>query len=154
MTTLQTMATEASEHGSAMAVPDGSYLLSAAMDDALRGACGAPARGADGVAHPAFAFVMALGGMGVDVATLCARFGLPFDTGAMLGRCRLRYARPLAVDVRYLVQARLVTRQRKPSRRFGAAEHLTLAMALSCAGVLHAEVELTMIVPLRLAGAA
>lgn len=125
----------------------GRYALTAAMDDALRAACGAPARGADNQAHPGFAFVAALGGMDRDIGALCISLGLPFDTGAMLGRCHIRFDRPLLVDCVLEVEARLRSLVRKSSRRFGAADHLGLAMSLSCDGVRQALVEVTIIVP-------
>ncbi|WP_439532153.1 hypothetical protein [Polymorphobacter sp.] len=129
------------------AIPEGEYRLSQAMDDALRAASGALPRGSDGLAHPAFAFVAALGGMGLDIKTVCARLGLPFDTGAVLGRCRIAFDRPMLVDHAYGVHARIVSLIRKSSRRFGGADHLCLATDIRVGTTHFATVELTMIVP-------
>lgn len=99
------------------------------------------------MAHPAFAFVVALGGMGYDIATLCALLGLPFDSGAVLGRCHIVLSRPIAVDRMYEINATPVSLIRKPSRRFGVADHLRLATDIAIGGLHFARVELTMIVP-------
>lgn len=133
---------------SALALPDGCYHLSSVMDDALRGTSDAPPRGAGGHAHPVFAFVVALGGLGIDIATICARLDLPFNTGAMLGRCCIRYDRPLLVDSSYEISGHVVSITRKPSRRFTAADHVRLAIVIHAQTIRFATVELVMIVPI------
>ncbi len=128
------------------AIPSGSYRLSAQLDDDIRRACASPARGVD-EAHPIFAFVMAVGGMGKRIGDICRELGLGFDSGAVLGRCRIDYDRPIRVDTDYRVDARILQLERKASRRFGAADHLTLRMTMSAAEQPHAYVELTTIMP-------
>lgn len=128
------------------AIPPGRFLLSAGLDDAIRRSCAAPQRRAE-EAHPVFAFVAALGGMGARVGDVCRALGLAFDEGAVLGRCRIDYDAPLTVDTGYDVAARVVSLERKASRRFGAADHLTLGMTVSAAGRPHARVSLTTIMP-------
>lgn len=131
---------------SQFAIPQGCFHLSAGLDDAIRQSCAAPAR--KGVeAHPIFAFVAALGGMGSRVADVCRGLGLAFDDGAVLGRCRIDYDAPLIVDTHYDVDTRVVALERKASRRFGAADHLTLGMTVSAVGRPHARVQLTTIMP-------
>ena len=133
-------------------IPDGRYWLTPAMDDALRAASSAPPRGKDRRAHPAFAFVMALGGMGVDIGTLCAHLGVPFNTGAVLGRCSITFDRSILVDQSYDVSASLTSINRKSSRRFGATDHLCFAMRIGVEEQRFAMVEFTMIVPVAVAG--
>jgi hypothetical protein len=90
---------------------------------------------------------MALGGMEIPVASLFERVGLRFDTGAVLGSCAIRWERPLIVGRRYSINAVATGIKRKPSRRFGAADHLSLRMTISCAGEGFADVETITIVP-------
>ena len=128
------------------AIPLGRFHLSASLDDAIRTSCAAPAR--RGVeAHPVFAFIAALGGMGARVGDVCRSLGLAFDKGAVLGRCRIDYDAPLTVDRDYDVAAEVLSLERKSSRRFGAADHLTLGMTVSATGRGHARVQLTTIMP-------
>lgn len=129
-----------------MEIPPGVFHLTAALDDAIRASCAAPPRAGE-EAHPVFAFVAALGGMGSRVGDLCRALGLGFDKGAVLGRCRIDYDAPLTVDTRYDVAAQVLGLERKRSRRFGAADHLTLGMTVSATGRPHARVSLTTIMP-------
>lgn len=87
--------------------------------------------------------------MGTRVADVCRQLGLAFDQGAVLGRCRIAYDAPLTVDMRYDVITRVVALERKRSRRFGAADHLTLGMAIGAAERSFAHVELTTIMPVH-----
>ncbi|MCL7466141.1 hypothetical protein [Phaeovulum sp. NW3] len=112
------------------AIPDGRYLLSAGMDDLVRRMAQAPAR-TDQRAHPIFAFVAALGGLGLKIADLSAALGLAFERGPVLARCRIGYNAPLLVDRHYDVRADIEALERKPSRTFGAADHLHLSIRLS-----------------------
>ena len=129
------------------AIPAGRYRLDRALDDRLRAASAAPERGRSDRAHPAFAFVVALGGMGLKVADICQLLGLSLNSGPLLGTCRIRYHRPLEVDRTYDVQGRIAALVRKASRRFGMADHLTLRIAASADAVPFTELEFTMIVP-------
>lgn len=132
--------------GRGYVIPPGVFDLSATLDDAIRSSCAAPVRG--GVeAHPIFAFIAALGGMGSRVGDVCRALGLAFDSGAVLGRCRIDYDAPLTIDTRYDVATSVVALERKSSRRFGAADHLTLGMTVSADGNRRARVRLTTIMP-------
>jgi hypothetical protein len=131
------------------AIPQGRFHLSAGLDDAIRRSCAAPIR-VGREAHPIFGFVAALGGMGAKVGDVCRGLGLAFDRGAVLGRCRIDYDAPLTIDTQYDVRAEVVLLERKASRRFGAADHLTLAMTVSAAGSPHARLRLTTIMPAAL----
>lgn len=137
---------DAIDPSTGFAIPLGVFHLSADLDDAIRRSCAAPVR--DGIqAHPIFAFVAALGGMGSRVGDVCRGLGLAFDSGAVLGRCRIDYDAPLTVDTRYDVETNIVELERKRSRRFGAADHLTLRMTVSAAAQPYARIQLTTIMP-------
>jgi hypothetical protein len=132
---------------SALTIPNGRYTLAAALDDRLRALTQAPPRGPDGAAHPAFAFVIALGGMGLRIAAVSDRLGLAFGAGPVLAACRIDTHAALRVGRDYDVGARVESLERKPSRRFGAADHLRLHIELRHAGTLCAETRLHIIFP-------
>lgn len=129
-----------------MTLPAGSFLLLPELDDALRTTCGAaPRTGA--VAHPALAFVAALGGSGLPVAEILTRCGCSIEAGPLLASCDLAWMHPLHVGATYRVEGEMTSRQRKPSRRFGAADHLVLSFAITLDGALYVTLKLRMIVP-------
>ncbi|SPJ25398.1 hypothetical protein [Palleronia abyssalis] len=111
-------------------LPAGRFDLTAARDDLVRRMSDAPAR-SDQRAHPIFAFVGALGGLPLPIADLSTGLGLAFADGPVLARCQIDATRPLEVGRCYTVTARILDIQRKPSRRFGQADHLHLAITLS-----------------------
>ena len=110
-------------------IPPGHYALTEAMDDRVRAMARAPARRGDR-AHPIFAFVGALGGLGLRIADLSRALGLDFDAGPVLARCRLDYDAPLRVGQDYAVRAEVERIERKPSRAYGSADHLHLSIRL------------------------
>ncbi|MBV7407442.1 hypothetical protein [Maritimibacter sp. DP1N21-5] len=110
-------------------IPEGQFALTAEMDDRLRQMAGAGPRAGDG-AHPIFALVGALGGLGLRIAELSRALGLDFDAGPVLARCRLDYDDRLRVGTTYRVAARVDEITRKPSRVFGQADHLHLSIML------------------------
>jgi len=124
----------------------GRYAIDAAADERLRRLAGAGPSKA-GEAHPGFALAAALGGTGVPVRTLFESCGLGFETGPVLGRCRVEWDRPLAIGQDYTIEASLAALSRKSSRRFGAADHLVLAFAICDEAGRCAKVETTTIVP-------
>ena len=124
----------------------GRFAIDAADDQRLRRLAGAD-RATAGEAHPGFALVAALGGVGVPVRTLFEACGLGFETGPVLGRCRIEWDRPLTIGENYTVEASLAGLTRKSSRRFGAADHLVLAFAICDEAGRCAKVETTTIVP-------
>jgi hypothetical protein len=111
-------------------IAPGSFDLSAARDDSVRRMSGAPSRTGDR-AHPIFAFVGALGGLPEPIKDLSESLGLAFANGPVLARCQIALARPLLVNRTYRVTARVEAIERKPSRRFGHADHLHLVIALA-----------------------
>lgn len=127
-------------------VASGHYAIDAAADDRLRRLAGAgPREGQD--AHAGFALAMALGGIDVPIRSVFERCGLGFETGPVLGRCRIDWDRPLRVGQRYRIEASLAALTRKNSRRFGAADHLVLAFAICDDDGHCATVQTTTIVP-------
>lgn len=126
-------------------LPPGHFDLTAERDDRVRRMSGAPAR-QDNRAHPIFAFVGALGGLPLPIKALSESLGLAFDRGPVLAGCVIDLARPLEVGRRYSVAGRIEDIKRKPSRRFGAADHLHLAIALAD-GVPFTEIRLHIIFP-------
>ena len=108
-------------------IPEGRFVLTPAMDDRLRQMAGLPPRQGD-FAHPVFAFV---GGLGLRIADLARALGLDFDAGPVLARSRLDYDDRLRVGESYRVTAEGEEIPRKPSRVFGQADHLHLAITLS-----------------------
>ncbi|MBV0911061.1 hypothetical protein [Anianabacter salinae] len=111
-------------------LPLGRFDLTPERDDLVRRMSGAPVR-LDMRAHPIFAFVGALGGLPLPIKDLSEGLGLAFDKGPVLAGCRIDITRPLEVARSYAVAARVEGIERKPSRRFGWADHLHLAIALS-----------------------
>lgn len=132
---------------SLLAIPSGRYHLAAALDDSMRVATGAAARAPGNQAHPIFAFVMALGGMGLRIAEISDRLGLNFGAGPVLAGCRIDYHAALITDRDYDVGARVAKLERKASRRFGAADHLHLQITIARNGTACADTRLHIIFP-------
>lgn len=73
--------------------------------------------------------------------------GLAFDAGPVLGECRLSFPGTLLVGETYRATVEVLDLTRKPSRRFGQADHLTLAITLSDAAGPASILEFRMITP-------
>jgi hypothetical protein len=130
----------------AITLPPGTFFLSADLDDRLRRESAAPQR-CGGLAHPVFAFVAGLGGMGLPVAEAIGLCGCSMKAGPLLASCEITIHKPLRVGLTYRVQASIAEKIRKPSRRFGAADHLLFRFDLDVQGERFAELALHMIVP-------
>jgi hypothetical protein len=127
-------------------LPQGTFVLSPALDDRLRRENAAPPRtGTD--AHPIFAFVAGLGGMGLPVAEALRLCGCSMDAGPLLASCEIAIHAPMQVGLTYDVDARIAEKVRKQSRRFGAADHLLFRLDMRVAGKRYAELAIRMIVP-------
>lgn len=129
-------------------LPNGMFLLDDAVDDRIRAACAAPDRVGD-EAHPIFAFVSGLGGLGVPVAEAMARVGCSVEDGPLLASCEISLHGILKVGVTYQIAARVVEKRRKASRRFGSADHLLFSIEIGQDGRRFADLHLRMIVPVR-----
>lgn len=127
-------------------MPDGWYDLTAVIDDRVRQLSKAPDR-TDDRAHPIHAYLGALGGMPVPIGDFSRGMGLAFDHGPVLGSCTMRYPGTLRVGRRYRVETRVLALARKPSRRFGQADHLTLAITLADADGPVSVLQFAMITP-------
>lgn len=129
-----------------IAIAAGRYPLSIALDDRIRAAADAPARYGR-KAHPVFAFVAALGGMGVSVADLCRMIGSRVEDGPVLATCTIDQARAMEVDRSYDVEGAVEAIVRKPSRRFGAADHVGIGLCVRSGGEVFSHLRLAWVMP-------
>ncbi|MDF3904314.1 hypothetical protein [Paracoccus sp. AS002] len=111
-------------------IPGQRYDLTAALDDRVRALCAAPPRQGD-LAHPIHAYLGALAAMPAPIGDFSRNLGLAFDAGPVLGECRLSFPGRLRVGQAYDATVEVLDLTRKPSRRFGQADHLALAITLS-----------------------
>lgn len=125
---------------------DGWYDLTAALDDKVRLLSHAPPRIGD-QAHPIHAYVGALGGMNIPIGDFSRALGLAFDHGPVLGKCTLSFPGRLRVGQRYKVTPRVISQKRKPSRRFGQADHLLMEITLADREGPASSLEFSMITP-------
>lgn len=132
-----------------MAIPAGEFLLAASLDDRLRLTSGAAVRTGD-AAHPALAFVLALGGAGEDIATTLKRGGYAIDQAPLLAGCEIAFQERLTVDTLYRVDGELAGVTRKPSRRFGTADHLHFHYRFAVAGRPVGTLSLTMVIGVQI----
>ncbi|MFN8679936.1 hypothetical protein ACDP63_02100 [Paracoccus sp. P2] len=111
-------------------IPGRRYDLTAALDDRVRALCAAPPRQGD-LAHPIHAYLGGLAAMPSPIGDFSRDLGLAFDAGPVLGECRLSFPGRLRVGQAYDATVEVLDLTRKPSRRFGRADHLALAITLS-----------------------
>jgi hypothetical protein len=134
------------EKNKAFRLPNGRYRISSVLDAEIRQSSGGvPAQ--DGRAHPIFAFLAALGGMGISAADLFEMYGASIEDGPVLARCGIRYHRPLLVEHDYEVEGLITSVTNKKSRRFGSADHIALELKLCDGGGPCAEIAITMVAP-------
>lgn len=138
--------------------PGGRALAEPYLDWLVRDALGAPQRatGTDPV-HPAVAFGMAQGGVGLELEEVFALFGASSADGPMLGEWSLRLRRPLRAGVAYAVAAR-VEHVRRARGRSGVFDLVTPVIELipdgpGESGTVEVEVRPTYVFPRRDAGA-
>lgn len=81
-----------------------------------------------GVAHPMFAYYVALGGMGMTLDELFAVAGATAADGVMFGECRIEILAPLRVGASYQVAGEIVGAERKIGRRVGTFDTLTFRL--------------------------
>src|SRR5690606_42081397 len=98
-------------------------------------------------AHPVFAYLGALNGLPRPIGDVSRSLGLAFDHGPVLGACVMRFPGRLRVGRGYDVRGEVTGITRKPSRRFGRADHAAFVIAL-CEGDSAASIlEFTMVTP-------
>lgn len=131
---------------SVLVLPPGRFALTPALDDRVRALALAPPRRGDR-AHPVFAYLGALNGLPQPIGDVSRSLGLAFDHGPVLGGCVMRFPGPLRVGRVYEVWGEVASVTRKPSRRFGRADHAAFLIAL-CEGDAAASIlEFTMVTP-------
>ncbi len=128
------------------ALTPGEYVITAALDACVRDAASAVA-GDGRHAHPIFAFVMALDGLGESVQDVYARVGASLADGPVLASCQIDYKRPLMIGETYHVIGRIAGLVVKSSRRFGQTRHMTQKIDISDRDGWVAHVELTAVIP-------
>lgn len=134
-------------HAYPLSVPTGRFRLSSEQDALIRQTSGGA--GGDGIdAHPVFGFVAAIGGLGMPIGDLFAQCGGSIEAGPLLAACDLRFARPLKVGITYQVDGMVETVVRKPSRRFGAADHLRLRIDVRDGDTAYSSLTLTIVMPI------
>jgi hypothetical protein len=129
-----------------MVLATGRFRLDAEDDAMVRETSGAPERAAF-EAHPIFGFIAALGGLGTPIETVFAQCGGSIRTGPLLASCALRFSRPLKIGITYQVAGIVEGVTRKPSRRFGAADHLRLSIDVRDGDVHYSNLHLTIVLP-------
>lgn len=131
-------------------MPGGHALAEPYLDWLVRDAVGAPQRAPGDLAvHPAVAFGMAQGGVGLELEEVFALFGASSADGPMLGEWALRLHRPLRAGVRYAVTAR-VERTRRSRGRSGVFDLVTPLIELAPeGGPVEVEVRPTYVFPRR-----
>lgn len=129
-------------------MPGGRALAEPYLDWLVRDALGAPQRApADDAVHPAVAFGLAQGGVGLELEEVFALFGASSADGPMLGEWSLRLHRPLRTGVEYTVTAE-VERVRRTRGRSGVFDLVTPVIALSPdGGPVEVEVRPTYVFP-------
>lgn len=127
-------------------IETGSFSLTP-EDNAMIAASSGGNPSTDGTAHPIFAFIAAVGGLGVPIGDLLARHGGSIAAGPLLGRCAIRFERPLKVGLTYQVSGEVENVVRKTSRRFGETDHFTLRIDVRSGGQHYSSLMLTIIVP-------
>jgi hypothetical protein len=127
--------------------PGGSFTISRESNDGLAEASGGTAFAAP---HLGFALVGTLARNGFGVEQLCRLCGASVLDGPLLAECRMTFRRPLRFDVEYRVCAKVVSVERKKSRRLGAMDLLRFIATLSePGGVAVAEVLYSWVLPQR-----
>jgi len=129
-------------------LPPGQFALTESLDDRIRALSGAPARVGD-LAHPILAYVGAFGGLAQPIGDWARALGLGFDLGPVQGRCRIDLPGRLRTGQTYDVHAEVGEIRRKPSRRFGEADHAPFSIALCRSDAVVSVLSFTMITPVR-----
>jgi hypothetical protein len=108
--------------------PGGFFTVSRESNDRLAEASGSTVFA---VPHLGFAIVGTLARNGFGVEQLCRLCGASVLDGPLLVECQMTFRRPLRFDVEYRVCAKVVSLERKNSRRLGAMDLLRFIATLS-----------------------
>ena len=131
-------------------MPGGWAIAEPYLDWLVRDATGAQQRApGDDAVHPAVAFGLAQGGVGLELEEVFALFGASSQDGPLLGEWSLRLHRPLRVGAEYAVSAR-VERTRRRRGRSGVFDLVTPLIELAPdGGPVEIEVRPTYVFPRR-----
>lgn len=132
-------------------LPGGRVRIEPYVDWLLRDVVGAPQRapGEDTV-HPAVAFLVAQGNVGLELEEVFALFGARSADGPMLGEWSGEFDRPLRVNLDYDVGCRVHSVARKRGARAGVFDLATVEIGLDGPdGERHATVRPTYVFPRR-----
>jgi hypothetical protein len=129
--------------------PGGCYLIQPFEDWLLRDAIGAPPSERES-AHPLYAFIATLGGMGLSVDDLLHTCGSSAEEGPLHGECILDLVEPLRSGVEYAVSGRITDVRRKTGRAAGAFDLVTFLLEMRTPdGAVAARCENTFVLPRR-----
>ncbi|GIU93458.1 MAG: hypothetical protein KatS3mg011_2364 [Acidimicrobiia bacterium] len=83
-----------------------------------------------GIAHPIYAYLASIGGMGITLPQLFAAARSSAEAGVMFGEATLEFSQPLAVGATYRVEGRFLDVVRKQSSRVGTMDLVTFRLSL------------------------
>jgi hypothetical protein len=86
---------------------------------------------ADGTAHPIYFYIATQVGMGMTVAGLCAACEFNVEDGPLMASSKVTFSRPLVTGQPYRVTGRIVSLERKASRKLGTMDMLEYLLELS-----------------------
>lgn len=85
---------------------------------------------ADGRAHPAYYYIATQVGMGMTVAGLCETCDFDIATGPMMASSKVVFASPLMTGQPYSVKGKILSIERKQSRKLGVMDLLVYELSL------------------------
>ena len=132
-------------------MPGGRARIEPYVDWLTRDVVGAPQRApGETTVHPAVAFLLAQGNVGLELEEVFALFGARSQDGPMLGEWSVDFARPLRTGVDYDVTCRVEQVRRKRGARTGVFDLATVEIGLDGPdGSRHATVRPTYVFPRR-----
>lgn len=130
--------------------PGGRYRIGPEIDREVREVLGAPAATGD-TAHPLLVFVVAQGGMGIDLDGLFALCGARAADGVMLGEWSVDQRVDLRIGVEYEVRGGIEDVACKTGSRIGPFDVVTMGLDVLADGDRspHARVSTSFVFPRR-----
>jgi hypothetical protein len=111
-------------------LPDGEYRIERDCNNAILEATGSAPHHHGEAPHPSLATVATLAATGLTIDDLCRLCDASVADGPMLGECRIVQHRPLVFDLLYSVKRRVLSIERKHSRRLGEMDLLRFVAEL------------------------
>ncbi|MDN5914363.1 MAG: hypothetical protein L0I76_04530 [Pseudonocardia sp.] len=132
-------------------MPGGRARIEPYVDWLVRDVVGAPQRASgDDTVHPAVAFLVAQGNVGLELEEVFALFGASSQDGPLLGEWTVDFARVLRTGVDYDVSCQVERVVRKRGARTGVFDLATVEIGLDAPdGARHATVRPTYVFPRR-----